>query len=245
MFVEATRSVPRSKRQSIMGFRAAGVRNLLLHHPGIPESNGGVYPADLTFLAARGLVLVKEHSFGTVDIEVTPEGFEEYERIQREAGTSSERVETFARRFVASDDFQRRHPIAFARWSSAEGLLWHSESDEHFSAIGHYCREAAQEFASSLLEHYPVADGDPDPARVKNRVRAVVDSRRSPSGRVNAAIDSLLELWRSVVDLFQRQEHGGQKGGDPLTWEDARRVVFLTLIAMTEIDRVTLRRTDT
>jgi hypothetical protein len=36
---------------------------------------------------------------------------------------------------------------------------------------------------------------------------------------------------------FKRQEHGGQKEGRPLTWEDARRVVFQTLIVMYEIDR--------
>jgi hypothetical protein len=35
----------------------------------------------------------------------------------------------------------------------------------------------------------------------------------------------------------QRQEHGAQKEGRPLVWEDGRRVVFQTAIVMFELDR--------
>jgi hypothetical protein len=37
--------------------------------------------------------------------------------------------------------------------------------------------------------------------------------------------------------LVQRQEHGAQKEVTPLTWEDARRVVFQTCVVMYEINR--------
>ena len=38
----------------------------------------------------------------------------------------------------------------------------------------------------------------------------------------------------ALMDLIQRQEHGGQKEGHALTWQDARRVVFHTASAMYE-----------
>jgi hypothetical protein len=50
-------------------------------------------------------------------------------------------------------------------------------------------------------------------------------------------LDALLAYWGEVNDLLQRQEHGGQKEGEPLTWEDGRRAVFHTAIVMYEIDR--------
>jgi hypothetical protein len=238
MFVEATRAVPRNQRRPISGFSAIGQLNWVLSHPGLPTTNNGLYPADLRALESYGFVSADHRDRSTVEIEVTPAGFAEYERIQRDGREPTERVEAVTRRFIATDDFRRRHRTACARWDSAEALLWHSETDEHFSAVGHYCREAAQEFASSLLSLYAVVGADSNPTRVKNRVRAVLDARRTDSKRVNETSAALLNLWEAVIDLFQRQEHGAQKGGDALTWEDARRVVFLTLMAMTELDRV-------
>lgn len=58
---------------------------------------------------------------------------------------------------------------------------------------------------------------------------------------VTAYLDALLEYWRSVSGLIQRQEHGNQKVGSELTWEDARRAVFQTGIVLFELDRA-LRR---
>jgi hypothetical protein len=43
--------------------------------------------------------------------------------------------------------------------------------------------------------------------------------------------------WGTVNDLIQRQEHGAQREGGALAWEDGRRVVFQTAIVMFEIDR--------
>ena len=40
-----------------------------------------------------------------------------------------------------------------------------------------------------------------------------------------------------MSDLAQKQEHGGQKEGEPLVWEDTRRIVFQTILVMFEIDK--------
>jgi hypothetical protein len=50
-------------------------------------------------------------------------------------------------------------------------------------------------------------------------------------------LDALLAYWGTTSDLAQRQEHGAQKEGEVLTWEDSRRLVFHTAIVMVEIDR--------
>jgi len=51
-----------------------------------------------------------------------------------------------------------------------------------------------------------------------------------------AFLDSLLALWGTVHDLAQRQEHGAQKEGPPLGWEDGRLLVFHTVVVMFEFD---------
>jgi hypothetical protein len=69
-----------------------------------------------------------------------------------------------------------------------------------------------------------------------DRIRAVL-STRERSAAHQAFLTALLSYWGTVSDLVQRQEHGAQKEGEPLTWEDARRVVFQTAVVMFEIAR--------
>lgn len=57
-------------------------------------------------------------------------------------------------------------------------------------------------------------------------------------------MEALLAYWGTVSDLVQRQEHGGQKEGEPLEWEDARRAVLHTAVVMFEVDRVLTRKTS-
>lgn len=54
---------------------------------------------------------------------------------------------------------------------------------------------------------------------------------------MRAFLDALLAYWGTASDLVQRQEHGNQKVGAALLWEDGRRVVFQTAMVMYEIER--------
>jgi hypothetical protein len=54
---------------------------------------------------------------------------------------------------------------------------------------------------------------------------------------VGKFIDALVVYWGTMNDLVQRQEHGATREGEPLTWEDAQRVIFHTAVVMWEIDR--------
>src|SRR6266498_3147039 len=70
------------------------------------------------------------------------------------------------------------------------------------------------------------------------RVRAVLSQYQARLGTsVASFLDALLTHWRAVSGLVQRQEHGAQKEGHSLVWEDGRRVVFQTAVVMFEIDR--------
>jgi hypothetical protein len=50
-------------------------------------------------------------------------------------------------------------------------------------------------------------------------------------------LQALVAYWATVMNIIQRQEHGSQREGGELTWEDARRVVFQTAVVMFEVDR--------
>ena len=54
---------------------------------------------------------------------------------------------------------------------------------------------------------------------------------------VKPFIDALIVYWGTLDDLVQRQEHGAQKEGEALSWEDARRLVFQTINVMVELRR--------
>jgi len=141
------------------------------------------------------------------------------------------------RQYLDADRFQRRYPEAYGKWAEAEELLWSSESESQFTTIGHLCREAMQEFAGALVRQHQMHDADPDKAHTIARIRCLLDSKKEQLGSTEMPfLDALLSYWRTVSNLAQRQEHGGQREGKPLVWEDARRVVFQCAVVMFEID---------
>jgi len=76
------------------------------------------------------------------------------------------------------------------------------------------------------------------------RIRAVLRQHGARVGSTTTPLlDALVGYWKAVSGLAQRQEHGGQKEGRDLVWEDGRRVVFQTAVVMFETDRaLTLTR---
>lgn len=236
--VEAYRSVPRSERRPILAFQTVSSYNLMLSHPGIAKDHPGAYPADLRELQGEGMITVNLESNGARFIDVTQKGLDAYVSYRTRPGRPGPQVEKAVSQYVDSDQFRRRHTNALLKWERAADLLWKSDSSTDYSAIGHYCREAAQEFATSLLILYPVADAPIEIEKSKARVAAVLRTHATGSERIAAQASTLLAHWSSVIDLMQRQEHGSQKATDPLTWEDGRRVAFATLFSMTELDRL-------
>jgi hypothetical protein len=95
-----------------------------------------------------------------------------------------------------------------------------------------------QEFATALVERHRPPGVNQNPTKTLDRVSAVLQMYGVDLGKRRLALlDALFEYWRAAVELVQRQEHGGQKEGEPLGWEDGRRVVFQTANVMVELHR--------
>lgn len=133
--------------------------------------------------------------------------------------------------------FAERFPEAHAKWTQAEEALWSEDAERRLSTIGHDAREALQEFADALAREKGIASEVPtDKQRTIARITAVLDEQ-AIGGTPREFLDALLAYYGTLTDLVQRQEHAGQKEGEPITWEDARRVVFQTLVVMYEVAR--------
>jgi len=233
--VEAYRRVPRDQRRKFGLIESMTSTSLL--HPGLP-GRPPVHKSDLEILRDKNLLFVTYGSRGMSWYDITPEGFAYYEYMKQRAGQPVQQVEAENRRYLDAEQFKCQYPGAYAKWTDAEKRLWASDSERELTTIGHLCREAMQEFATALVERYNPPDAPHDKAKDVARIRAVLAPQASRMGKTEKAfLDALVAYWGTLSDLVQRQEHGGQREGDPLTWEDARRVVFQTAVVMFEVDR--------
>lgn len=232
--VEAARKQPREQRYKFV-FIPTLSDSIIMGLDDYPNP----YKGDVEILGQERLLNTSYTSKDTLQFDVLPRGFRYYEHLMKSRGEAVERVEGILFRYLDASGFGQRHPDAFAKWKQAEELLWSSDSASQHTAIGHHCREAMQLFATSLGEAHQLSDVGSNPAQTVNRVRAVLDqAKTTKSGGIIDMLDALLSYWGTTSDLAQRQEHGGQKEGQPLNWEDSRRLVFHTVLVMTEIDRV-------
>lgn len=236
VLVEASRNVPRDQRRRFTFIEFTG--GAFLRHPGLAKKDYDVYKGDLEVLINERLILPSYSSKDTLSFDVSPVGFRYYEYLKSELGQPVKQLETSIRDYIDADDFKKKHPNAYHKWLEADSLLWASDSENQLTLIGHLCREAAQEFASSLISLHRPPDPDPDKAHTIARLRAVLEHKGSSlSDSVCNLLGVQLKYWGTVTDLIQRQEHGAQKEGRPLLWEDGRRVVFHTAMVMFEMDR--------
>jgi hypothetical protein len=235
LMVEAQRSVPREAWHEYLYEPTFG--GSYLGGPGL--NYDGVVRSDLDTLAEWGFLRPGYGSRGARTYDITPTGRRYYEWMKLEQGEPAERVEVETRHHLEDERFRAGHPRAYERWAEADSLLWGAGSESAFTQIGLLCREAMQHFASDLVEGLSPDEVDPDPEHVENRIRVAREARRAgPLGKRHRDwLSALVAYWRTVSDLAQRQVHGSKKAGKPLTWEDARRVNFQTLVAMTEIER--------
>ncbi len=240
--VEEHRSTPRAQRDRFFVSNTMGGSYAFY-----PKARDGwklrIVQSDLEVLASYGWINAHYSDRMMIDrFSVMPEGLAAYEEIKRRAGAPVAQVEAEVRRYLDSDEFIARYPGSHEKWSQAEEPLWGSESPRELTAIGHHCREAMQVFASELVTEYPPDQVDLDPTHTVARVRSVLGLVGAKVGEAERAfLDALLVYWGTVGDLGQRQEHGALKEGEPLDWEDARRLVFQTAVVMFEIDRTARR----
>jgi hypothetical protein len=239
VLVEAFRSVPRAARHPALliepGFGGGGAQMAHNGLAAIGKPNYQFYMGDAKELAMHGLIRLEPAGGHAYQADITNDGFRYYESIKVAGGQPIERVETSIRNYLIGDNFERRHPASLAKWKLAETALWSSDSASQMTTIGHLCREAMQDFATESLG--AVAEtAEPNIQRTVSRMRTAIDARLTSESLRDFA-DALLSYWGTVVDLVQRQEHRASSEREDLSWEDARRAVFQTLVVMHEIDR--------
>lgn len=192
---------------------------------------------DLEALAERSYIRTKNHNMdGSFEFTLTESGVV----IAGQDSDTFVAVEAEALGALDGDGFRKRHPAAYEKWQHAARLAA-DDPVENATRIGHDCREAMQLFGSSIVAVAAI-DVTAGPTQTVTKVRAVLNARCEVlSEKVIAALDALLVLWGTTADLTQRQEHGAQKDGDPLEAADARRVVLLTAVVMSEVDAAVTR----
>lgn len=227
--VEATRRLPENARRSFQ-FAELGDSRAVLDHPGFQQEI--VAFGDIAVMQHQDLLLLRYERAGVGKLDVSPKGIRLYEQWRRDMGKPIMQLEQRVLSHVDAEDFRAKYPKAHEKWNAAAELLWKSDTTAQLSVIGHLAREAMQEFAAVL----PVQDhgnSGTDKAQTVARVRSVLRGIKSNTER--AMLEALLAYWGTVSDLVQKQEHAGQRDGESLTWEDARRVVFHTAVVMYEV----------
>ena len=193
---------------------------------------------DVELLAGADLLLVTSRQVGAIGFIVPPAGFSFYERYKQRSAEPVKQVEDDMRGHFDSEAFKSAYPVAYRLWSEAADSVWRAESPNELTTIGHKAREAMQAFATELVDRQQPPDVNPDPTKTLDRVSAVIRMRAGQLGETKTELlDALFDYWRAVNNMVQRQEHGAQKEGEDLSWEDGRRVVFYTMAVMTELDR--------
>lgn len=236
LVVEAARNTPQDQRIEFIVTSTFGGDFLI--HPGVPDNKSKVYTGDVEILASEGLLMLRRRSRASASFDITPRGFLYYEQLMQRFGETVERVESSLKKYLRSAEFRREYPEALRRWSIADSLLWRSDTQKQLTTIGHHCREAIQEFANTLVDRFQPPDAPTNKSRSVARLRAVFDFEAQRMGSTEKSfLKALLAYWGTVNDLIQRQEHGAQKEGEELIWEDARRIVFQTIVVMYEVDR--------
>lgn len=234
--VEAARNTPKERRMKFMLINNLGGASLI--HPGWKRKDVDVYEGDINVLANEGIINTSYGSKGTLSFDISPFGFKYYEHLKSELGQPLERAEETVNRYINGPGFIQKYPAAYKKWAEAESILWSTDSEEQLTTIGHLCREAVQEFATALVDRHKPVGVEPEITKTVSRIRSVLNTKTESLGTtVKPLMEALIAYWGTASDLIQRQEHGGQKKGKPLIWEDGRRVVFNSAIVMAEIDR--------
>lgn len=232
--VEAWRNLPRDKRQKFVHVQTFGGSFII----GL-DNYLNPYIGDIEALAYSGLLNTAVNQTGSLSFDITPAGFRYYDYLKRSIGQPVQRVEETVKAYLESDRFQSRYAKAYIKWAQAEEMLWSSDTEKQLTTIGHLCREAMQHFATVLVERFQPAEVTDDISKTVKRISAVMEQHSAQASETTTTLlKALLGYWAELNNSVQRQEHGAQKEGEPLKWEDARRVVFHTAVVMFEIDRV-------
>jgi hypothetical protein len=234
--VEAHRSTPRTDRHPFIYHEDTG--GYWLFHEAFGESLK-LASGDIEALEMAGLVYTKSaRDHYSRQIEISPQGFDQYDRAMRGHATPTERIEETVLRFLDSTSFKKKHAAAYEKWKHAEELLYGDDTFKNLSNIGLGCRAAASQFADDLVAEFNPPAATDDKGKFSVRVWEVIKSRKGGMSETKVAyLDALSKCWEANVTMVQRQTHAGEAGGADVSLHDAKSVVFSTGLLMHEIRR--------
>jgi hypothetical protein len=237
-FIEIIRNVPREKRIKFIGSQMSNGTSHVMH----PYAQGKYVTAllgDVEILNNEGLINLSFSSSSSFNFDIMPKGFKYYEYQQTKEIPVSEKIEKPLRNFLNGNRFQSSYPAAYDKWSKAESKIWSNDSQDELSIIGILCREAMQEFVTSLVDKYQPVDVDTNKSHDVARLKCILAQRANHIPKTIAPfIDAITIYWGTLNDLVQRQVHAAQKEGSVVSWEDAKRIVFHTAVVFLEVDKI-------
>jgi hypothetical protein len=179
----------------------------------------------------RGMLSSKAAALG-IDRRVTIEGLRHSGKQHRQG--SGWRMESQIGRYVDEESFRRRYPEVHDKWRVALDLFAIHPA-RHASAVGNSCRDTLQTFADSAITSRNLtlksSSGTVD------KLRALIKDS-TESSRIRAHGEALVAYWGTVSDLANRQAHGARREKEKLKVEDARRLIFHTMLVMFEVDQL-------
>jgi hypothetical protein len=167
-----------------------------------------------------------------IDRRVTMEGLRHSGKQHRQG--SGWRIESQIGRYLDEDSFRDSYPDAYGKWRLALDLFAVHPA-QHANAVGNACRDAMLAFADVSLSRHRIKT----PARsgTVDKLRVLIN-QETASSRVAAHGEALVAYWGTVSDLANRQAHSATREKETLGAEDARRLIFHTMLVMFEVDRL-------
>lgn len=241
MLVEASRRVPRFQQQFLLTSYDTDQEIGSIDYvqgAGLAEPIR-VLGDDVWALDQADLISGQWNTSGSARFTVTGKGYSAYETLLKRASDAAAAIEEEQHRYLDGEGFRARFPAAYERLVAAEHLLWQANPESDLTTVGHKLREAIQQFATALVERHKPPEVDSDPAKTKNRLRAVLELHRDRLGERKAdLLGALIDYQDAINGVVQRLEHADQKPDDPASWEDARSAVFQTMNFLVEFDRL-------
>ncbi len=191
-------------------------------------------------LARAGAILLTQSRTGGYRGSITSLGY----AVASEATDEVGHQEAARATYLDGDAFRTRHPRAYDAWRRAAARLESHPDHLGIRGAGADCREAIQIFADDLVRAYGLMDQVPDVSKTKNRIRTVIESQRaslsSRESQMLVALSGLLDAHFTFFDAVEGATQAGTHSGDnqqsERTLGQARRLVFLVMVMMAEVD---------
>jgi hypothetical protein len=203
--VEAARKVPRVRQQfllsSVDAMGPIGSEDYV-QGGGLPE-RVQVLGNDVWTLDQEGFLDAQWYDDGNARFTLNETAFRYYEEfLSKHSEEPAAAVEEEVHRYIDQPDFRERYGPAYERLAAAHQMLWQANPQTDLTTIGHKLREAIQQFATSMVEIHQPPEVDPDPAKAKSRLRAVIETNRDRLGeRRSELLDALLNYSRRSTML--------------------------------------------